>query len=75
MKKELVGESIYNKQSLKTKIKFYDDDTIHFQDQQIPIVGSNYTCLEAILINFLKKDKNYYPQGFLEERKKLKKKS
>lgn len=43
------------------------NDAIYFQDQQVPIVGSNYTCLEAILIDSLKKDENYYPQIFLEE--------
>ena len=58
----------YDKIFLKTKIKYYSDETIYFNDKEMPKVGSSYTCLAVILINFvIKKDENYYPQVFLEE--------
>ena len=40
----------------------------------MPKVGSNYTCLAVILINFvLMKDENYYLQVFLKESKYIEK--
>ena len=60
---------------MKTKIKTYDDKATDFYDKEIQKVDSNYTCLEVIsLDSALKKDKNYYPQMFLEKGKYIEKK-
>ena len=47
MGKEFDTEPIYNNRYLKTKIKSYDDEAAK--------VGSNYTCLAAILLDFVPK--------------------
>ena len=45
------------------KRNFNGDEATDFHDEEIPKVGSNYTCLTAILYHsVLKKDENYYPQ-------------
>ena len=68
IKKELDREPIYNKNYLKTKIKFHGDEVTDFYDKQIPKLDSNHTCLALIsLDSALKKDDNYYPQVFLKE--------
>ena len=68
IKKELSSESIYNKKFLKTKIKYYGDETTDFHDEEMSKIDYNHICLEVVIIDFvLKKDKNYYPQVFLEE--------
>ena len=38
---------------LKTKIKCYHDKSTDSHDKKMPKVGSNYTCLAVILINFV----------------------
>ena len=59
---------MYNKKFLKTKIKSNGDEVIDFYNKKNPKVGSNRTCLAVFSLNStLKKDDNYYPQGFLKE--------
>ena len=53
IKKEFDSKPIFNKRFLKTKLKCYGDETTDFHDQEVPKVGSNYTCLEVILIDFV----------------------
>ena len=68
MKTEFHSKSIYNKKPLKTKINTYGNKAKDFPDKEILKVGSNYTSLAVILINFiLRKEKIYYPQMFLKE--------
>ena len=68
IKKEFDSEPVYNKEFLKTKIKFHDDEVTDFYHKGIPKVDSNHTCLAVIsLDSALKKDGNYYPQVFLKE--------
>ena len=57
IKKEFDSEPIYSKRFLKTKIKSYGDDDTDFQNKKIPKVGSNYTCLAVMLIDFVFKKK------------------
>ena len=58
METEFVCEPWYNKKNLRSKIKYSD-----FHDKEIPSVGSNYTCLTTILINFIfKRDGKCYLQ-------------
>ena len=62
------SRSVYNKKSLKTKIKSYGDETTNFHDREIPNVGSNHTYLAVISLNSaLNKDGHYYLQVFLKE--------
>ena len=66
--KKLDTEPINNKKFLETKIKPYGNKATDFCDKEIPVIGSNYTCLGVILIDFIhKKEKNCYPQLFLKE--------
>ena len=68
IKKELHSKPVCNKNFWKTKIKPYDDKVTNFYDKEILKVISNHTCLAVIsLDSALKKDKNYYPQGFLKD--------
>ena len=68
IKKEFDSKTICNKKFLKSKIKFYGNEATNFPDKEIPKIGSNYSCLTVILIDFvLKKSENYYPQVFLKE--------
>ena len=68
-KKEFHSEPIYNENYQKTKIKFYKgkmktNEHNNKKDQE----ASEYTCLSVISINSVYgKDKNYFPQLFLEE--------
>ena len=74
-KKQIDSEPVYDKQSLKTKIKSHNDEVTGFCDKQIPKVDSNHTCLAVISLNSaLKKDDNYYLQVFLKECKCIEKK-
>ena len=57
---------------MKTKIESSCDKATDLHDKQIPTVGSNHTCL-VVIDSAFKKDKSYYPQVFLKERKYLKK--
>ena len=43
---------MHNKKSLKNKIKCYGDESTDFHDKEVPKVGSNYTYLAVILIDF-----------------------
>ena len=49
-KKELDSIPAYNKNFLKTKIKFYDDEATDFHDKEIPKVGYNHTFLAVTTI-------------------------
>ena len=60
---------------MKIKIKSHGDEVTDFKDKKLPLVNSNHTCLTIISLNSpLKKDENYYPGGFLKERKYIGKK-
>ena len=75
MKKEFDSEPVYNKEFLKIKIKSHSDEVTDFYDKNIPKVDSNHTCLAVISSDSaIKKDDNYYPQGFLKECKHVGKK-
>ena len=68
IKKKFDSMLVYNKVSLKTKIKSHGD-------KEIAKVDSDNNCLTAInLDSALKKNENYYPQVFLKECKYIKKK-
>ena len=55
LKKEFYSKAVYNEKYIKTKIKYYNGK-----------IDTNF--LSVILIDSVyKKDKNYYPQVFLEE--------
>ena len=63
IKKEFDSEPVYNKNILKSKIKFHCDEVTDFYNKEIPKVDSNHTCLAVIsLDSALNKDGNYYPQ-------------
>ena len=68
IKKELDREPVYNKKSLKTKIKSDGDDLTDFYDKEIPKVDLAVISLDSAL----NKDGNYYPQVFLKEFKYIK---
>ena len=74
IKKEFDSKPLYNKKNLNSKIKSYGDEATDFHDKEMPIVGSDYTCLVEITIDSaLKKEKNCYLQVFLQECKYIKK--
>ena len=55
LKKEFYSKAVYNEKYIKTKIKYYNGK-----------IDTNF--LSVILIDSVyKKDKNYYPQVFLDE--------
>ena len=60
---------MYNEKYLRTKIKSYNGKiNTNFHNDKIPKDGSKCISLSVILIDSIyKKDKNYYPQVFLEE--------
>ena len=75
IKIEFGSEPIYNKEFLKTKIKYQGDKATDFCDKKIPKVDSNHTCLAVISLDSApKKDDNYYRQVFLKECKFIEKK-
>ena len=45
-KKEFDIDPVYDKNVLKTKVKFYGYAVTDFYDKEIPKMDSNYTCLE-----------------------------
>ena len=53
MKKEFDSKIICNKKLLKIKIKSDNDEAADFHNKNIPKVGSDYTCLAVILIDFV----------------------
>ena len=80
IKKEFDSKPVYTEKYIKTKIKSYNRKiNTNFHNNKIPNEGSHCIFLSVILIDSVyKKDKNYYPQVFLEECKyvvKEKKKS
>ena len=67
-KKGFNSKLVYNKEFLKTEIKFHSDEVTDFYDKNIPRVNSNHTCLAVIsLDSALKKYDNYYSEVFLKE--------
>ena len=67
-KKEFGFKPIYNKKILKAKIRSFGNEATDFHDKEMAKVGSNYTCLALILIDFVfKKDKYYCLQVLLKE--------
>ena len=72
VKKEFDSEPVNNIEFLKTKIKSLSDEVTDFYDKNIPKIDSNHTCLALISSDSaLKKDDNYYLQGFLKECKHI----
>ena len=74
IKKEFDSKPVWNEKYLKylkTKIKSYNEKiNTNFQNNKISKEGSQCICLSVILIDSAyKKDKNFYPQVFLEEYK------
>ena len=66
MKNKSDSKPLYNKEFLKAKIKSYGDEATDFHNKEMSRLGSCYTCLAVIFIDFVfKKDENYYPQVFL----------
>ena len=60
--KEFDREIVYNKEFLKTKIKYHGDEVKVFYDKKIPKLDSSHTFLAVIsLDSALKKDGNYNP--------------
>ena len=66
IKKDSDSELVYNKEFLRTKIKFHGDEVIGFYDKKIWKVNSNYLAV-ITLDPALNKDGNYYPQVFLKD--------
>ena len=63
---EFDNKPVYTEKYLKTKIKSYNQHNFH--NNEIPKEGFQCICLSVILIDSVyRKDKNYYPQVFLEE--------
>ena len=68
IKKEFVGEPVYNKDYLKTQIKYYGNKVTNFDDKEIPGLDSNHTYLAVVTLgSTLKKDDSYCWQVFLKE--------
>ena len=69
IKKEFDSELLYNEKYLRTKIKSYKRKiNTNFCNNKISKEGSQCISLSAFLIDSVyRKDKNYYPQVFLEE--------
>ena len=70
-KKEFDSKPIYNERYLKPKTKFYNGKINKiFYNNKIPREASQCACLSVILIDSLyRKDKDCYPEVFLEEYK------
>ena len=67
-KKQFENKPIFNKKSLKTKIKSDGDEVTDFYSKEIPKVNFNHSCLATIsLDSFLKKDENCHPAVSLKE--------
>ena len=75
LKKEFDSEPVYNKEFLRTRIKFHGDEVTDFYDKKIPKVDSDHICLAVITLDSaLKKDYSYYLQVFLKKCKYIEKK-
>ena len=80
IKKECDSNPVCYEKYMKTKIKFYNGKiNTNFHNNKITKEGSQCICQSVVLIDSVyRKDKNYYPEVFLEEYKhviKEKKKS
>ena len=76
IKKEFDRKPVYNKNYLKTKIKFHGDEVTDFYDKKIPKLDSNDTCLAVIsLDSALEKDDSCYPRVNLKECKHIEEKA
>ena len=74
IKKEFDSKPVYNKKSLKTKIKSNGDEATYFHDKKMSKASPNHACLVVITTDsILKKDKNYYSQVLLKECKYVEK--
>ena len=64
---------VYNEKFLKAEIKSYNwKINANFHNNKISREGSQFICLSVILIDSIFRiSKNYYPQVFWEERKKI----
>ena len=73
IKKEFSSKPVYNEKYLKAKIKSYNRKiNTNFHNNEILREGSQFICLSVILIDSIFRiGKNYYPQVFWEERKKI----
>ena len=70
IKKEFDSEYVYNKEFLKTKIKFHGDEVTDFYDMinSKKIVNSNHSCLAVTSLDpAIKKDDNYEPHVFFKK--------
>ena len=69
IKKEFDSNPVYNEKYIKAKTKPYNGKiNTNFHNNKILKEGSQCICLSVILIDSVyKKDKNHYPQVFLEE--------
>ena len=69
IKKEFDSKPLYNEKYPKTKIKSYNGKIkTNFHNKKIPKEGPQFICISVILSDSVcRKDKNYYPQTFLEE--------
>ena len=66
LRKIEIKSALTLKKNLKTKIKYYNDESTDFHDKEMPKAGSNHTFLGVITIEpSLRNDENYYPQVFL----------
>ena len=52
IKKEIDSEPVYDKEFLKTKIKYHGDEVPGLYNKEIPKVDSNHTCLAVISSDF-----------------------
>ena len=68
---EFGSEPVYgdNDKYLKTKIKRYEDRVnTNFQGKKVPKENASCKCLSLIMLDsFIRVNKKYYPQTFLEE--------
>ena len=63
LEKEFDSEPVYDKNCLKTKIKFYSEEITDFYDNETLNMNFNYTCLAVISSDSaLKKDGSYDKQ-------------
>ena len=68
IKKKFESKPLYNEEYLRKSHNGKINTS--FQTNKPPKEGSQYICLSVILIDSIyRKDKNYYPQVFLEESK------
>ena len=75
IKKEFDSDPVFNKNYLKTKIKYHGYEATDLYNKKIPELDSNHACLAVIsLDSALKKKENCYPKVFLKEYNYIEKK-